>query len=294
MSPNDGSSVPPIPYARGWAVTPAVPPTNHRPGQASSGRQGWIQSLLRPSSLLLGLKLFKMAKLAKIALMGASVAAYSWLWTWEFAVVLVIGILIHEYGHVLVMKRVGIPTKGAYMIPGLGAVAVGERAKSQWDEFFVAAGGPVFGAVSLLPLLALYFGTGEGKWLGYASVLALVNLFNLVPIGILDGGRILRSVASSINSRAGDIAFVLSLGLGAVLVWQLGILTLGIILMLSTFEFLGERKLKAARKLPAMTVGQRWGAAATYLVLLVGFIAFVVAAGAVPEAFLFSHVLRTG
>ena len=302
MTHEESTSVPAVPYARAWTAPTAdrgeraaISASADRPAaQDSSGRTNWSQILLRPSSLLLGLKLFKMAKLAKAALIGASVAAYSWFWTWEFAVVLVIGILVHEYGHVLAMKRVGIPTKGAYMIPGLGAVAVGEQAKSRWEEFFVAAGGPLFGAVSLLPLVALYGWTAVGKWLGYASVLALVNLFNLLPIGILDGGRILRSVVASIGSRTGDIVFVLSLGLGAALVWQLGSLTLGIILMLSVFEFLSERKIKGLRPLPAMTVPQRVGAAGTYLVLLLGFLAFIAIAGAVPEASLFSDMLRAG
>ena len=122
------------------------------------------------------------------------------------------------------------------------------------EEFIVAAGGPVFGVTSLPPL-ALHVWTGEGKWVGYASVLAFVNLFNLLPIGILDGGRILRSVVSSINSRTGDIAFILSLGLGALLVWQLGILTLGIILMLSAFEFLSERKFQAGPPTPGYDTG---------------------------------------
>ncbi|MCH1932502.1 site-2 protease family protein, partial [Shewanella sp. A25] len=70
--------------------------------------------------LVLGFKLFKSAKVIKVVLAGASVAAYSWLFSFEFAIALILCLVIHEYGHIRAMKRFGLQTKGIYLIPFLG------------------------------------------------------------------------------------------------------------------------------------------------------------------------------
>ena len=65
----------------------------------------------------LGFKLFKSAKVVKAALAGASVAGYAWLFSIEFALMLIACLVVHEYGHVRAMKYFGIKTKGIYLIP---------------------------------------------------------------------------------------------------------------------------------------------------------------------------------
>lgn len=64
-------------------------------------------------------KLLKGAKFGKLALGGASVAAYSILFSWQFALVIIGSLLFHEYGHVWAMKRHGLKVKGVYLIPFL-------------------------------------------------------------------------------------------------------------------------------------------------------------------------------
>ncbi|MEC8225811.1 MAG: site-2 protease family protein, partial [Pseudomonadota bacterium] len=76
--------------------------------------------------LALGFKLFKSAKVVKAALAGASVAGYAWLFSIEFALMLIACLVVHEYGHVRAMKYFGIKTKGIYLIPFVGGLAVSD------------------------------------------------------------------------------------------------------------------------------------------------------------------------
>lgn len=68
----------------------------------------------------LGFKLLKSAKVVKALLAGASVAAYSWLFSLEFALALIACLMFHEYGHIRAMKYFGMKTKGIYLIPFMG------------------------------------------------------------------------------------------------------------------------------------------------------------------------------
>ncbi|WP_352260335.1 hypothetical protein, partial [Psychrobacter sp. TB55-MNA-CIBAN-0194] len=71
----------------------------------------------------LGFKLLKSAKVVKVLFAGASVAAYSWLFSFEFALALIGCLVFHEYGHIRAMKHFGMKTKGIYLIPFVGGLA---------------------------------------------------------------------------------------------------------------------------------------------------------------------------
>ena len=74
-----------------------------------------------------------------------SVGLYTYLFTWQMGVSLVAFILLHEYGHLWAMKKCGIKTRGIYLIPGFGGVALAEEGfKSGRNEAFIAIMGPVF------------------------------------------------------------------------------------------------------------------------------------------------------
>jgi Zn-dependent protease len=68
----------------------------------------------------LGLKLFKSAKVIKVLFAAGSLAAYSWLFSIEFAIALICCLVFHEYGHIKAMKYFGLKTKGIYLIPFVG------------------------------------------------------------------------------------------------------------------------------------------------------------------------------
>ena len=68
---------------------------------------------------------FKGAKLLKVIFAAATFASYAYMFTWKFALMVLIAIGFHESGHVWAMKKTGMKTKGFYFLPFLGGVAVG-------------------------------------------------------------------------------------------------------------------------------------------------------------------------
>lgn len=156
------------------------------------------------------------AKFTKIALAGISLAAYTYMYSWEFALILMFQLLIHEYGHIWAMKRVGIKTKGIYFIPFIGGAAVAsEDFKSRKDEVFVALMGPVFGFACALVMFVIYLITDTPMYAAGASWMAMINLFNLLPINPLDGGRVFKSIAFSLHTWAGYVFMLLGI-IGAI------------------------------------------------------------------------------
>jgi len=78
-------------------------------------------------------------KMSKLIFAGASIVAYSYIFTWQFALVLVAMIFIHEYGHLTAMKQCGMKTKGIYLIPFFGGAAItDDMFKSRRDESYIA------------------------------------------------------------------------------------------------------------------------------------------------------------
>ena len=136
------------------------------------------------------LALFKLKILATSATMLVSVAAYAWIWGWRFAVGFVFLLLIHELGHVLELRRQGIPASAPLFIPFLGAVVgMKQMPHNVWKEAQVALAGPVLGSLAAFGLWA----TGEAYDSELLIALAFtgffLNLFNLIPVSPLDGGR---------------------------------------------------------------------------------------------------------
>lgn len=187
------------------------------------------------------LKLLKGAKAGKFILAGGSLAAYSYLFTWEFSIILIIAIVIHEYGHLTAMKQQGIKTKGIYLIPFFGGAAVSsESFKSFYKERYISIMGPVYGFLTMIPLYILYIYTNDVLWIGLISFVALLNLFNLLPINPLDGGRIIKSIAFSLNNYIGFTIVLLGMFLALYRIYYFEIYLLSIILIIGIFELFFE------------------------------------------------------
>ena len=76
--------------------------------------------------------------------------------SWVIAVAAIVGLFVHEYGHVLAMNRLGMGPARVYIIPFLGGLARGQRMpKSEWDGVLVSLAGPAFGLLAALPFFAL-------------------------------------------------------------------------------------------------------------------------------------------
>ncbi|MBW2262197.1 MAG: site-2 protease family protein [Deltaproteobacteria bacterium] len=136
----------------------------------------------------------------------ASGAVYALIFDWKFVLGLMVILLFHEYGHVHAMRKSGLKVRGIYFIPLLGAAAVAESTwRTRSEQAYIALNGPLWGLYLTLPLFAasLLFGEAHPILLAMAAWWALVNLFNLLPINPLDGGRLLNAVTHSLNSRLG-------------------------------------------------------------------------------------------
>jgi len=222
----------------------------------------------------LGLKLLKSAKVIKVVFAGASVAAYSWLFSLQFALALIACLVFHEYGHIRAMKYFGMKTKGIYLIPFMGGLALGDnKINTRWQDVVISIMGPSFGLFLSLAFLVAYVVTGEIFFAGLAAFNALLNLFNLLPILPLDGGHILKSISFSMDSKIGIVLCAAGAALGVFLSYQLGLALLGFLLLIGSVEILVEwRSRHESRLFPLDRYGQLFSIA-WYLVTVAGLVA---------------------
>lgn len=129
--------------------------------------------------------------------MLVSIAAYTLLWGWEFAVGFVLLLLIHEYGHVLQLRREGVRATKPLFIPFLGAViGMREMPKNAVAEAKVGLAGPAAGTAASLVVLGIYGATGAEFWRALAYTGFVLQLFNLAPVLPLDGGRAMAALST--------------------------------------------------------------------------------------------------
>ena len=157
---------------------------------ASLGSIGMVLAFVLGKLKLL-IPLLKVTKLSTLLSMLVAVWAYAMLWGLPFALGFVLLIFVHEMGHALVMKQQGIRAGAPVFIPFVGAViAMKSLPRNAWVEALVGIGGPVLGSVGALVCLIVGWAGGSLFWYGLAYTGFLINLFNLIPISPLDGGRI--------------------------------------------------------------------------------------------------------
>jgi len=120
-----------------------------------------------------------------------SAGSYALLFNWEFGIGLVVLLFIHEMGHVLALKRYGVRATAPIFIPFLGAfIGMKQLPKDATMEAVVGLGGPVVGSLGALGAWALYLIYDHPIFLVLTYIGLFLNLFNLLPILPLDGGRI--------------------------------------------------------------------------------------------------------
>ena len=184
-------------------------PLPEGPIQPGSGRSQPLWRKLAAPLIALGLLLSKfkavLLLLPKIKLlttsasMLVSIVAYQLIFGWPFAVGFVLLLLVHEMGHVFQLRREGIEASAPMFIPFLGAVVA---AKSLGDdagaEARVGLAGPVLGSIATLIPLGIYLATGDDFWRALAFTGFFLNLFNLLPVLPLDGGRAMAALSPRI------------------------------------------------------------------------------------------------
>jgi Zn-dependent protease len=120
----------------------------------------------------------------------AFIAIYSAASGIKFGIGFAVLILIHEMGHFIDIKRRGLPADMPVFLPGLGAYvrwqAMGVPLETRAA---VSLAGPLAGFLASLTCAVLWWQTGEPLWSGLARSGAILNLLNLIPVWVLDGGQ---------------------------------------------------------------------------------------------------------
>jgi Zn-dependent protease len=147
--------------------------------------------LTKAKFLLLGL-----TKASTLFSMFAAAGVYWALWGWKFALGIVGSIYIHEMGHVAALRRYGIKASAPMFLPGIGAVVrLKQHPATAAEDARVGLAGPIWGLGAALAAYAVYLATGAPIWGAIAHFGAWVNLFNLLPVWQLDGGRGFRALS---------------------------------------------------------------------------------------------------
>jgi Zn-dependent protease len=120
----------------------------------------------------------------------ASWGVYWSLWGWRFALGFLVAMYIHEMGHVAALRRYGIPASAPMFVPGFGAfVRMNQHPKTVGEDARIGLAGPEWGFGAALCAYLAYAATGNAIWAAIGHSAAYLNLFNLLPVWQLDGGR---------------------------------------------------------------------------------------------------------
>jgi Zn-dependent protease len=168
--------------------------------QAEEQQRGIIRRSLERlagSGLGIGLAAIKWGFLfLKFFAFFVSFAAYSfWFGSWQFGLGFVLLILVHELGHVFEARRQGLPVSLPTFIPFIGAfVTVRHSGLAPWRSALVSLAGPFLGGLAAAGVWAVGSARGTTWLVVLANIGFLLNAFNLLPIGFLDGGTVFRSI----------------------------------------------------------------------------------------------------
>ncbi len=130
--------------------------------------------------------------LLKFSSIFIAVAAYALIFGWKFAVGFVLLIFVHELGHYIEAKREGLSPRLPVFIPFLGAYVQYTRGHP-WQTVRVAIAGPILGGAAAAVCLGIAESNGSRLMYALAYSGFFLNLFNLLPFGIFDGGAVWRS-----------------------------------------------------------------------------------------------------
>ena len=192
---------------------------------------------------------------------------YTRMWGWQFGVGFVLLLLVHECGHLLVAKKIGLKVGAPVFIPFMGAfIALKEAPRNAWIEACVGIGGPMLGSLGALASNSL----GEIfdapifialAWFGY-----FLNLFNLTPVGMLDGGRIVTALSRWLWLPGFAALLWFGWKYPNFIVWLI------VFLSLPRIYSLFRKRTEEERRYYEVTPGQRW----TMSILYFGLIAVLV------------------
>lgn len=188
----------------------------------------WLVIALKSSKIIKAIKLLKLFKFAKPFVTMISIVlslfAYSLAYNFLLGTTLVVLMFVHELGHVFAINKQGFKVNGMLFIPFFGAAIFPPKGMNRDQEAIIATGGPLLGSIFSLIIILSYLITGYPLLLviGYLGV--ILNLFNMIPVSPLDGGRITQAVGTYFN--VGGIILLIGLTISLkqpslLLVWVL-------------------------------------------------------------------------
>jgi Zn-dependent protease len=198
--------------------------------------------------------------------MALSLATYAILFrAYPFALVFgfLVIIFIHEIGHAIVIRAKGLRAGVMVFIPFVGgAVTLKDQPRSAYDDAIIGLAGPIFGTAASLLALQLYKWLNQPLYLAIAAAGFALNLFNLIPIGMLDGGRISGAVTKWMWVFGGG-------WLVYKMMRQPNPLMIVILLLTVLQVYLSIVREKDDKAFYDITLGQRAGIAAAYFILVI-------------------------
>lgn len=145
-------------------------------------------------------------QLTSLLSFAAFVAIYSAASGLKFGIGFAVLILIHEMGHFIDIKRRGLPADMPVFLPGLGAYVRWQALGVPLETCAaVSLAGPLAGFFASVLCAAIWWQTGDPLWAGLARSGAILNLLNLIPLWVLDGGQ-----AALALSKSGRIAVLIA------------------------------------------------------------------------------------
>jgi len=188
---------------------------------------------------------------------------YTMMWGWKFGVGFVLLLLVHECGHLIVAKKFGLKVGAPVFIPFMGAfIALKEAPRNAWMEACVGIGGPMLGSFGALVCNSL----GELfdapvfialAWFGY-----FLNLFNLTPVGMLDGGRIVTALSRWLWLPGFALLLWFGWNYPNFIVWLI------VLMSLPRIYSLFRRRTEEERAYYEVTPAQRWTMSILYFGLI--------------------------
>ena len=196
-----------------------LPSETTRSASPNSGKPNWAKRLgpLAPLAILLAKAkgfftiLFKL----KFLLSFASFIGLYWaIYGPKFGIGFAFLILIHELGHFIDVKRRGLPAEMPVFLPGFGAyVRWQAMGVSLETRAAVSLAGPLAGLLAAMACLAIWTQTNDPVWAALARASAWLNVLNLIPVWVLDGG----SAANALSREQRIMLLVAALALGVFL-----------------------------------------------------------------------------
>lgn len=147
--------------------------------------------------------LFAAGKLGKLFVTGGSMIlsmfVYSLTFGWKYAVGFVLLIFFHEMGHYLAARNRGLNVGAPMFIPFVGAwIQLKDMPRDVHTEAYVGFAGPLVGTLAAIGCYWAARDTDNHLLLALAYSGFMLNLFNLIPISPLDGGRITAVISPKI------------------------------------------------------------------------------------------------